>query len=79
MLVVDFNLADKTMGFYGRKTTTYEDFVIKANGHLRVGNEVIDSSLYDKHIRRWEKHFSREQMMVGIFCGFNIFHAFTMT
>lgn len=27
-LVVDFNLADKTMGFYGRKTTTYDDFVI---------------------------------------------------
>lgn len=27
-LVVDFNLAEKTMGFYGRKTTTYRDFVI---------------------------------------------------
>lgn len=27
-LVVDFNIADKTMGFYGRKTTTYKDFVI---------------------------------------------------
>jgi len=27
-LVVDFNLADKAMGFYGRKTTTYDDFHI---------------------------------------------------
>ncbi|NNE54689.1 MAG: carboxypeptidase-like regulatory domain-containing protein, partial [Flavobacteriales bacterium] len=27
-LVVDFNVTDKTMGFYGRKTTTYKDFVI---------------------------------------------------
>ncbi|MFZ6053410.1 DUF5686 and carboxypeptidase-like regulatory domain-containing protein [Halocola ammonii] len=27
-LLVDFNLAEKTMGFYGRKTTTYRDFTI---------------------------------------------------
>jgi hypothetical protein len=25
---VDFNIAEKTMGFYGRKTTTYKNFVI---------------------------------------------------
>lgn len=27
-LTVDFNVTNKTMGFYGRKTTTYKDFVI---------------------------------------------------
>ncbi|WP_306640736.1 DUF5686 and carboxypeptidase-like regulatory domain-containing protein [Sanyastnella coralliicola] len=27
-LLVDFNLTEKTMGFYGRKTTTYRDFQI---------------------------------------------------
>jgi len=27
-LLVDFNLSKKAMGFYGRKTTTYTDFVI---------------------------------------------------
>lgn len=27
-LLIDFNLTDKTMGFYGRKTTTYKDFRI---------------------------------------------------
>jgi hypothetical protein len=27
-LVVDFNVTDRAMGFYGRKTTTYKDFTI---------------------------------------------------
>ncbi len=27
-LIVDFNITKKTMGFYGRKTTTYKNFVI---------------------------------------------------
>ena len=27
-LFLDFNVADKTMGIYGRKTATYKDFVI---------------------------------------------------
>lgn len=27
-LTIDFNVTKKTMGFYGRKTTTYKDFVI---------------------------------------------------
>ncbi len=27
-LLVDFNLTDKTLGFFGRKTTSYKDFVI---------------------------------------------------
>lgn len=57
-LVVDFNVADKTMGFYGRKTTTYKDFVI---GEARddefyrgLSDVIVEEDANDKTDEFWD-------------------------
>ncbi|MFM1932431.1 MAG: hypothetical protein RL226_1734, partial [Bacteroidota bacterium] len=56
----DFNLTDKTMGFYGRKTTTYKDFVInKAQTdefYTGISDIVVDDKAADYDDAYWEEH-----------------------
>lgn len=59
-LVVDFNITKKTMGMYGRKTTTYKN--IKVNFprddeyYSGVEDVVVDENANQKDEEFWEKH-----------------------
>ncbi|MDG1159122.1 MAG: DUF5686 family protein [Flavobacteriales bacterium] len=59
-LVVDFNVADKTMGFYGRKTTTYKDFVINKpkseEFYKGISDIIVSDGAGDKDDEFWESH-----------------------
>ena len=58
-LVVDFNLREEGAGVYGRKTTTYEDFVINEPRDLEFfsGPEkvVVESKVNTKDSEYWQK------------------------
>lgn len=58
-LVVDFNLMEKTMGFYGRKTTTYRNFVINTprgdDFYSGISDIVVNDEAYDKTEQFWEE------------------------
>lgn len=58
-LLVDFNLAEKKMGFYGKKTTTYRNFKInepKADEfYAGLDNVIVDSEAGNKSVEYWEK------------------------
>lgn len=57
-LVVDFNIAKKAAGFYGRKTSTYKDFVIneeKENSfYSNVDNIALADDVNDKTKDYWD-------------------------
>ena len=59
-LTVDFNVTNKTMGFYGRKTTTYKDFVInkpQADVFYKGITDVIVAEDANKHEAQfWDQH-----------------------
>jgi len=59
-LVVDFNVADKTMGFYGRKTTTYKNFVINKpkseEFYKGISDIIVSDGAGDKDDEFWESH-----------------------
>ncbi|NQX93005.1 MAG: carboxypeptidase-like regulatory domain-containing protein, partial [Flavobacteriales bacterium] len=59
-LVIDFNIADKTMGFYGRKTTSYQDFVInqprKDEFYKGVSDIIVDQDANEKSAEFWDVH-----------------------
>jgi hypothetical protein len=58
-LVVDFNLMDKTMGFYGRKTTTYRNFVINdprgEEFYSGISDIEVTDEAYDQTEEFWEE------------------------
>lgn len=57
-LLVDFSLLDKEMGFYGKKTTTYKDFVINQpkDPEFYTGAEsvIVESQVNEKDNTYWE-------------------------
>lgn len=59
-LFVDLYLTDKTMGFYGRKTTSYRDFVInqpKADEFYQGGQNIfVADDVNDKPDSFWQEH-----------------------
>ncbi|MBI1266425.1 MAG: hypothetical protein GC193_03235 [Cryomorphaceae bacterium] len=58
-LLIDFNLAEKTMGFYGRKTTTYKDFTINAprvdEFYQGISDVVVDERAAEKEESFWDE------------------------
>lgn len=59
-LFVDFALTDKQMGFYGRKTTSYSDFVINQpkndEFYSGVENIIVLDSAQDQNDSYWDTH-----------------------
>ncbi len=57
-MLVDINLADKTIGFYGRKTSTYKDFVInkpRSNDFYADGTNIsVADDAGEKDLSYWE-------------------------
>ena len=57
-VVVDFNVSDKAIGFYGRKTTVYSDFVLneeKDNSfYSTINNIVVADSANDHDEEFWQ-------------------------
>ena len=57
-LVVDFNVAENSMGFYGRKTTTYRNFVIgqeRENGfYSGLSDVIVEEDANDKDDSFWD-------------------------
>lgn len=56
-LLVDFNIAKRTMGFYGRKTTTYDDFVINKprdeQFYRGLSDVIVADDANEKHDSFW--------------------------
>jgi hypothetical protein len=56
-LVIDFNVSGKTMGFYGRKTTSYRDFVInkprEPNFYTGISDIIVDDDAGEKTDEFW--------------------------
>jgi hypothetical protein len=55
-LVVDFNLTDRTIGIYGRKTSTYRDFAInkpRSDDFYGEGSDVVVLEDADKYSRNY--------------------------
>ena len=71
-VVVDFNLTDKSVGFYGRKTTLYSDFTIneprEPDFFSRVNNIDVLDGANDKDDVYWEEqrpeHLSANELRV---------------
>lgn len=59
-LVVDFVVSNKTIGFYGRKTSTYKDFIINKprNSGFFAGAEniIVSDSAGERNSGYWEEH-----------------------
>jgi hypothetical protein len=59
-LVVDFNITKKTMGFYGRKTTTYEDFTINTpraeEFYSGLSDVIVHEDANEKTNDFWDKN-----------------------
>ncbi len=59
-LVVDFNVADKTMGFYGRKTTTYKNFVINEprsdEFYKGISDIIVSDGAGERDATFWDEH-----------------------
>jgi hypothetical protein len=57
-LVIDFNLGEKTMGMYGRKSTSYKDFVINKPRedafYFGAENIILSEGVNDKDDLFWE-------------------------
>ncbi|GAB5539045.1 MAG: hypothetical protein Salg2KO_11480 [Salibacteraceae bacterium] len=57
-VVVDFNISDKSIGFYGRKTTVYDDFVINEEKeddfYSRFNNIIVSDSANDFEEEFWQ-------------------------
>lgn len=58
-LFIDFNVTEKTMGFYGRKTTTYRDFVINQERdpefYKGVSDIVVSDDASDQDESFWDE------------------------
>ena len=58
-LVIDFNLTDRTMGFYGRKTTTYKDFTINTpredEFYRGISDIIVSENATEKGDAFWEE------------------------
>lgn len=58
-LLVDFNLTDRTMGFYGRKTTTYKDFTINTpredDFYKGISDIIVSENATEKGDSFWEE------------------------
>ncbi len=58
-LMVDFNLTEKSMGFYGRKTTTYKDFIINEPRNDKffsgISEIIVSEEAYERDEAYWEK------------------------
>ncbi len=56
-LVIDFNLGDKTMGLYGRKSTSYKDFVVNSprddEFYFGAENIILEEGVNDKDEEFW--------------------------
>lgn len=63
-LLVDINLADKTVGFYGRKTSTYRDFVINKPRDFEFyadgTNITVADDANEKELSYWEENRHEE-------------------
>ncbi len=58
-LLVDFEVTDKTMGFYGRKSTSYRNFVInepKDDEFYKSGNIAVADNAQDQTDDFWKEH-----------------------
>ena len=59
-LVVDFNVTEQTMGFYGRKTTTYKDFVINEprpdQFYRGLSDVIVADDANEKEGTFWDEH-----------------------
>lgn len=59
-LLVDFNLSDKRMGVYGRRTATYKDFIINKprdpQFYEGISDIVVQKDAADKDDTFWEQH-----------------------
>jgi len=57
-LVIDFNVSGKTIGFYGRKTTSYRDFVINQTRppdfYSGISDIIVDEDAGEKSSAFWE-------------------------
>ncbi|NNC83065.1 MAG: hypothetical protein HKN79_05765 [Flavobacteriales bacterium] len=58
-LVIDFNLGEKTMGLYGRKSTSYKDFVINRprddDFYFGAENIILAEDVNSKSDEYWEQ------------------------
>jgi len=58
-LVIDFNVADKTMGFYGRKNTSYSDFVVNKPRDEEffkgISDIIVEKDANEKSTEFWEE------------------------
>lgn len=58
-LVIDFNVSGKTIGFYGRKTTSYRDFVInkarEPGFYTGISDIIVDDDAGEKSDAFWEE------------------------
>jgi hypothetical protein len=58
-LVMDIAMSDKKMGIYGRKSTSYKNFVINKaqddNFYSRTDNLIVDEGAYKKPDEFWEQ------------------------
>lgn len=59
-LLIDFNVTERTMGFYGRKTTTYRDFVINEaredEFYRGISDIIVTEDATEKGDDFWEDH-----------------------
>ena len=46
------------------KNLTLEDYITHPNGSYRVGNKIIQTSLYSEHIKQWLDIFPRAQLLI---------------
>lgn len=57
-LIIDFNLGDKTMGLYGRKSTSYKDFTVNEpredDFYFGAENIILEEGVNDKDEAFWE-------------------------
>lgn len=64
-LVVDFNISNKTMGIYGKKTTTYKDFTInqpKSNDFFSEGTNIIVAEDADEKSQEYWDNSRHEKL-----------------
>lgn len=72
-LIVDFNIADKTMGFYGRKTTTYKDFAInepRSDDFYKGISDIIvqeDATKHDEEFWTDARHIELTENEIAVY------------
>ncbi len=72
-IIVDFAVREKKVGFYGRKTTSYRDFVIntpKADDFFNIGeNLIVEKDANNKNEQYWDsaRHDTLSKNESGIY------------